>query len=761
MSITSARPKARWVFAPFPFAALLVGLTDLLAMRRVAQVRAEANDVVQDELTDIELLSRMQRDVDRAKLLSDRHILEKDSAVMGDLEAQLGKSRADFAAAAADYEAMPMLPDEKRPWDDLKATLAELRPRNDAMLALSRANEDVAARRAFEKLEAAREHIDADLRELIDVNHRAAQEGVARVTKLQETLATGMQVLTLAGVAVSLGLGVVVARALRAREERLRASAEQLEANNRELAAYAGIGEVMAAAEGFDELLSRLLQVFIQSCPDVDTATILLREDDPDRPSGRLRVKASIGLEDEALCGYTIPIGEGFGGTIAASRQPLLLDDAARSPLVLSEWVRHRGIRAFYGVPLISNGELVGVAHIGSRIASDFPAEEKRLFAAMAGRAADAIAQAFLRDQVNRRHAQLDAVVNALPDGLLFSDQNTVLVVNSAAEELLGGAGDVVGRSIEEIARRSITRDPDTGEEVPLAQLPLWRALRGERAVGEYVGRNPRDERDFHLRAAAAPVIVRGEVIGAVAIWSDITKVVELEHQRDRFMHAVVHDLRNPLQSMISSTQLVMRKMATPHPDTWAVERLQKVVTNAFRLDRLLGDLLDLSLAKSGKLEIRKAPVPLSDVIEEQAGVWSSASRKHRLDVHCCHASVLADRDRVVQVLDNLLSNAIKYSPDGGCIDVSCAIDHGEARIMVRDDGLGISREDQARLFSPYSRSGRPASISGHGLGLFISSEIVRQHGGRMGVRSEPGKGAEFWFTLPLAENPRQSSLVH
>jgi len=550
-----------------------------------------------------------------------------------------------------------------------------------------------------------------------------------------------------------------MARALHVRETRLRASGEKLEASNKELGAYARIGEVMAEGKGVHDLLCQLLEIFVVSSEDVDTATILLREDDPEHPAGVLRVKASIGLEGEARHGYAIPIGQGFGGTIAASRRPLLLRDAARSPLVLSEWVRARGLRALYGVPLISHGELVGVAHIGSRITSDFPAEEKRLFTLMAGRAADAIAQEALREQVANRHAQLDAVVNALPDALLFSNLNEVLLLNRSAEEMLGLPGEVVGKSIVDVTRRSAPRDPDTGEQLPLERLPLCRALRGERPVEELVVRHTGADRDVHVRVAAAPVLVRGVITGAVAVWTDITNVVELEQQRDRFMHAVVHDLRNPLQSMIASTQLVMKKMATTHPDL--TERLDKVVTNAFRLDRLLRDLLDLALAKSGKIEIHKVVVPVCEVLEEQASVWSSTSKQHHLDLHCCEAAVLADRDRVVQVLDNLLSNAIKYSPDGGHIDVSCAIDRGEARISVRDEGLGISQEDQARLFNPYSRSGRQAWISGHGLGLFISHEIVRRHGGRMGVSSELGHGAEFWFTLPLAERPAETNVVH
>ena len=741
--------------------ALLFGVTDLLAMRRVAQLRAEADDIVQDMLTDIELLSRMQRDVDHVRVLADRHIFERSRAAMAALEEELAQTRADFQDAAARFEAMPMLREEVSAWNDLKATVVDSRPSFDAVLALSRANEDEAAGVAFMKLEAPLDRIDADLRELIDFNHQEADAGRARIAKLQQTLVTALQAFALGGVALSLGLGFFVARALHVRERRLRASGEKLEASNKELGAYARIGEVMTEGKGVYELLCQLLEVFVRSSREVDTATILLREDDPEHPEGHLRVKASLGLEGEARHGYTIPIGKGFAGTIAASRQPLLLKDAARSPLVLSDWVRERGLRALYGVPLISHGELVGVAHIGSRFTGDFPAEEKRLFTAMAGRAADAIAQESLREQVANRHAQLDAVVNALPDALLFSDLNDVLLLNRAAEEMMGSPGEVVGRSLVELTRESAARDPDTGEEVPLERLPISRALRGERPVEELVVRHIREERDVHVRVAAAPVVVRGEITGAVAVWTDITNVVELERQRDRFMHAVVHDLRNPLQSMIASTQLVMHKMATTHEGTWAAERLGKVVSNAFRLDRLLQDLLDLALAKSGKLEIHKAVVPVREVVEEQASVWSSTSKQHHLDLHCCEASVLADRDRVVQVLDNLLSNAIKYSPDGGHIDVSCALDHGEARISVRDEGLGISREDQARIFNPYSRSGRQAWISGHGLGLFISHEIVRQHGGRMGVQSELGHGAEFWFTLPLAERPAETNVVH
>jgi hypothetical protein len=143
-------------------------------------------------------------------------------------------------------------------------------------------------------------------------------------------------------------------------------------------------------ARPLEDFLAELLERVVNTSAIVDTAGILLREEDPLHRAGRLRVAASIGLEDEACRWYTVPVGTGFSGTVAATRTPLLLTDAAHSPLVVSEWVHRRGIRAIYGVPLVSNDELLGVAHMGSLVATDFPDREKRGLEAAAGRAASA-----------------------------------------------------------------------------------------------------------------------------------------------------------------------------------------------------------------------------------------------------------------------------------------------------------------------------------------------------------------------------------
>jgi GAF domain-containing protein len=142
--------------------------------------------------------------------------------------------------------------------------------------------------------------------------------------------------------------------------------------------------------QSFEDLLAELLEPVVEASPIVDTAGILLHEEDPLHRAGRLRVAASIGLEDEECRWYTIPVGTGFSGTVAATRAPLLLNDATHSPLVVSEWVHRRGIRAIYGVPIVSNDELLGVAHMGSLVATDFPEREKHGLEVAAERAASA-----------------------------------------------------------------------------------------------------------------------------------------------------------------------------------------------------------------------------------------------------------------------------------------------------------------------------------------------------------------------------------
>jgi signal transduction histidine kinase len=236
---SSRRRHPLVVLAPFVLLAALIACTDLLAMRRVSQLRAETENLVADMLTDIELVSRMHRDLDRINLLTDRHIFETDRSAMEALDAQIALNRADFTVAAAVYRSLPMLPEERVEWEGLTAEIRYIEPRLDALLALSRRNENFEAQQDVVALGDAFARAYGHLSTLVHINHRSADETVARVGGLQRASSSGLQLLALAGIGLSVILGLVMTHALQRRELQQRRYAEMLEQSNRELDAFA------------------------------------------------------------------------------------------------------------------------------------------------------------------------------------------------------------------------------------------------------------------------------------------------------------------------------------------------------------------------------------------------------------------------------------------------------------------------------------------------------------------------------------------
>jgi signal transduction histidine kinase len=209
-------------------------------MHRVRVIRREAAEIVSTMLTRIELVSRMRRDVDEVKLLADRHILANDATAMAAIEQQRAAVEADYDAAAARYDVLPASPDETARWHAFHLKVAALRPALDSMLDLSRKNEDIQARRALGALEADFGAIARDSLALTEMSHAGSDSDVLRVVALQRSATALLQVLALAGIALSLTVGLGVTRLAQRREALQARYSEVLEANNRELDAFAG-----------------------------------------------------------------------------------------------------------------------------------------------------------------------------------------------------------------------------------------------------------------------------------------------------------------------------------------------------------------------------------------------------------------------------------------------------------------------------------------------------------------------------------------
>lgn len=243
----------------------------------------------------------------------------------------------------------------------------------------------------------------------------------------------------------------------------------------------------------------------------------------------------------------------------------------------------------------------------------------------------------------------------------------------------------------------------------------------------------------------------------------------ELEHavrMRDDFMSIVSHEVRTPLNGLILETQLRKMHLARNNADAFSMDKMHAMVERDERqinsLIRLIEDMLDVSRIRTGKLSIRPSPFDLTQLVRGLVENFTAqAGAAH------CALSLVADTAvsgtwdefRIEQVIANLLTNALRYGARQP-VEVRVYQEHGLACVEVRDHGIGISVQNQQRIFQQFERVSSSQSSAGLGLGLYISEQIVLAHGGSIGVHSEEGEGATFTVRLPMLRDSREN-LMH
>lgn len=240
------------------------------------------------------------------------------------------------------------------------------------------------------------------------------------------------------------------------------------------------------------------------------------------------------------------------------------------------------------------------------------------------------------------------------------------------------------------------------------------------------------------------------------AIVRDITERKEAERRVSEFYSIVSHELRTPLTSIRGSLGLIEGGMTGDLP-VETIELVNIARESCDRLIRLINDILDLKKLEAGKFEFRKMEIKptelLSMAIASTEGMAKDRDVRLELGWTTEHP-VVADIDRLNQVLVNLVSNAIKFSPKNGVVELSATIADKAVRFAVRDQGKGIAKDQQFKLFCKFQQvdSSDKREQEGTGLGLAICKAIVEQHGGEIGVESDQGNGASFWFSIPVSE---------
>ena len=369
----------------------------------------------------------------------------------------------------------------------------------------------------------------------------------------------------------------------------------------------------------------------------------------------------------------------------------------------------------------------------------------RQKYAALEGRRAAEIEQSQRRQQQTNvdAKAQQQVLFNSMIEGLLLLDRaQKIYLANRAFKTLFGLKVELRGKSIMEALR--------------LYELDqLVQRVQAEGQVFYYEIKLP-DLSERWLRVNAAVISnSAGETEGMIMVFHDLTRLKQLERTREEFVANVSHELRTPL-SLIKGYVETLLDGARNNPDV--SERFLKIIErNTNRLDLLIQDLLTISALESGRMKLTLQPVEVHTVAEKVLGDLHGRAENRNVGlVNSLPAlRTQADANRLDQVFANLVDNAIKYGRIGGKVTIGGRqLDDGRLEVFVQDDGPGIPPEALDRIFERFYRvdKARSRDQGGTGLGLSIVKHIVQAHGGEVWAKSEPGKGATFFFTLPAGE---------
>jgi len=404
------------------------------------------------------------------------------------------------------------------------------------------------------------------------------------------------------------------------------------------------------------------------------------------------------------------------------------------------ELMKRLGPRSAVAVPLVARGHTVGAitfarAESGRRYAdADLPLAEE-----IARRAALAVDNARLHRETEER-ARAALVLTHVGDGVFMADRDGVIRLwNPAAEAITGlAAAEVAGQP----AKRVIPGWDELEPLVPVAASPAPAARRAETLPLEIHGR----ELWLSITGVELPE-------GTVYAFRDLTEERALEKMRSDFVSTISHELRTPLASVYGAAVTLIQREAELEPDQRA-RLLSVIASEAERLARIVNDVLLASRLDSQTLSFTIESCDAGQVVERAVEAARTHLPEHidlRLEDVAAAPPVAADPEKLRQVLGNLIDNAVKYSPERGCVEVGVELRGHSVRFRVKDEGIGIPREERERIFEKFYRLDPELlqGVGGTGLGLYITRELVRRMDGDVWVDSEPGRGSTFYVELP------------
>jgi two-component system phosphate regulon sensor histidine kinase PhoR len=549
----------------------------------------------------------------------------------------------------------------------------------------------------------------------------------------------------------------VQVRDLQAEIERLRARLVELERNKRALEEQLSATSMATEAPPPITTASELqntLRLFVKKVAMIlqaDKCVIMLY----DKESGELQAQVpTFGLSDDEARTFRVRATQGITGETFRDNAPIICDDLLADPRTMRENVALLKVRNSLSVPLAveykdENQEIVDRQTIGvlvvfnKRGGGGFDEEDVRLLTVLARSAASVISNAQVYIAVTTAKQQLESTFQSMLSGVLVvGTSGQILLMNSAARRIFGAREDGDGQALASVVRNDkvhslVTASLEDAEE-KVEEVNLFTPA----------------ERVFQVQTA----LLRNEdttVTGVVATFNDITELRNVERMKTEFVASVSHELRTPLTSIKGFVRTLLDDTEGYYDRDTQVEFYQIIDQECDRLVRLINDLLNVSRIEAGRaLELNLKPIDLRNLMARVVTSQQSYTTRHTLVLEAPEdlPAVVADEDKVDQILTNLINNAIKYSPDGGHVWVSARSADGNIEVSVKDEGVGIPEEHLDKIFARFHRveSGDSRRAGGTGIGLYLVKHLVEAHHGRIRVDSRVDKGSTFTFSIPL-----------
>jgi two-component system, OmpR family, phosphate regulon sensor histidine kinase PhoR len=468
---------------------------------------------------------------------------------------------------------------------------------------------------------------------------------------------------------------------------------------------------------------------------DADAALIRLLDRD------ELVVRAAAGPGTGELLETRSSSAAGISGVAAQSRSPLAVEDAREQPrLSRGDALLERKLAGCLAVPMTAHGGgLYGVMAVYSREPRAWREDETQALVALAATASASVANAELYQRVAEEKERSEAILAHIADGIVAVDRaDRIVLWNAMAEQITGvPASEALGRRVLEVLQRDLAGD---GAEAP-----------GERQVSILRG-----GKEVWLSLTEAVMLDPANAVGGrIFAFRDVSSERVVEQMKSDFVSTVSHELRTPLTSIYGFAETLMRSdvaFSEQEQSTF----LGYIASESERLIRIVDDLLNVARLEAGTLGLTLSATDVGEVAREtlaRVGDYSGNGHRFAVEIEPGALLVRADREKLAQILLNLVDNAVKFSPDGGSITIAARRRTDTAEISVTDEGMGIDRADQQRIFMKFFRTERVArsGAEGTGLGLFLARGLLAAMGGRIWVESQEGQGASFTFELPLA----------